>query len=244
MDKAKIYHDRKSVKPTYKINDLVLVRETKTEIKKSKKLTFRWRGPYKIIDIINNIDYKLKSIPQSTNDNRKHRARIILRHFNDLKKYKGTIPQNYGQITASINESPSTNDNTNNVSDLDTLFQTSQNGKNDTQNSVLNLPDEIQDEDSMPMDHDISPTHEEIERILNHKAVKNSFHFYVQYKNRNIENEWVAKSCITDQNLIEAYRLTLPNGQLKQEKPQKPIASPLRQSTRLKNKTVASERHH
>ena len=42
IDKAKIYHDRKSMKPKYKINDLVLVRETKTEIKKSKKLTFRW----------------------------------------------------------------------------------------------------------------------------------------------------------------------------------------------------------
>ena len=110
-------------------------------------------------------------------------------------------------------------------------------------------PDEIQDEnrdseESMPTNHNISNTNEDIERILNHKAVKNSFHFYVQYKNNNLENEWVAKSRIADQNLIEAYRLTLPNGQLKQVKPQKPIAPPLRQSTRKKAQTVASERHH
>ena len=62
MDKAKINYDRSATNPQYKIGQLVMIQESKVNKKKSKKLSYKWDGPFRITDIINKINFKLKRV--------------------------------------------------------------------------------------------------------------------------------------------------------------------------------------
>jgi hypothetical protein len=64
----------------------------------------------------------------------------------------------------------------------------------------------------------ISANDDEIEKIVNHKAEKNSFLFYVKYKNTLKPNEWLKKIQV-DRALIDTYINTLPNRSLKKMNP-------------------------
>jgi hypothetical protein len=64
----------------------------------------------------------------------------------------------------------------------------------------------------------ISANEDEKEKIENHKAEKNSFLFYVKYKNTLKPNEWLKKIQV-DRALIDTYINTLPNRSLKKMNP-------------------------
>ena len=57
----------------------MLVKELKTPKGKCKKFTLRWKGPYTVEKIFNNVDYILKPF--------KKRGKKITAHRNNLKKY-------------------------------------------------------------------------------------------------------------------------------------------------------------
>ena len=77
------------------MGDLVLVREGKTTKKKSKKLTFKWNGPFSVIECVGEVTYKLKSVPtlSNTKSGKRIYTRRIVRHFNQLRKYKGSLKE-------------------------------------------------------------------------------------------------------------------------------------------------------
>ena len=78
MNKQKLIYDRKTRAANYSINDKVWVKDTTTEIGKSKKLSSKWKGPYTILNIINKVNYVLK--PDKKN------GRQVTVHQNRLKK--------------------------------------------------------------------------------------------------------------------------------------------------------------
>ena len=95
VNKTKIRYDRTTRKEKYGVGDLVLVREGKTTKKKSKKLTFKWNGPFSVIECVGEVTYKLKSVPtlSNTKSGKRIYTRRIVRHFNQLRKYKGSLKE-------------------------------------------------------------------------------------------------------------------------------------------------------
>ena len=79
MDLAKKHHERKYLAAKFIQGDKVLVKELKTPKGKCKKFTLRWKGPYIVENIFNNLDYILKPL--------KKRGKKITAHRNNLKKY-------------------------------------------------------------------------------------------------------------------------------------------------------------
>jgi hypothetical protein len=82
MDRAKIRHDRNVRAANFEISDLVWVLDSTKTVGKSKKFKKKWAGPYKIVGIINDVDYMIKPA------NRNGRTRVV--HQNLLKRCFGS----------------------------------------------------------------------------------------------------------------------------------------------------------
>ena len=61
MDHAKLNHDRKVRAANFELNDLVWVMDSSKSPGKSKKFKKKWKGPYKITAIINDVDHMIKT---------------------------------------------------------------------------------------------------------------------------------------------------------------------------------------
>ena len=72
----KEYHDRKNIAAEYKVGDRVWVRELKTPKGLCRKFNSKWKGPYTVEAVVNEIDYRVKP------DNRGKR---LIVHRNNLK---------------------------------------------------------------------------------------------------------------------------------------------------------------
>ena len=76
---AKVYYDRVNVAAKFQPGDRVMVRDHKTEKGACKKFVNKWKGPYTVETVANEIDYTLK--PD------RPKGRRIIMHRNNLKKY-------------------------------------------------------------------------------------------------------------------------------------------------------------
>lgn len=71
QDKQKSCYDKNTCNPkTYKIGDLVSVRREVQSTGESRKLTAKFQGPYKIIEVLGNDRYKIKDTPITKKRNR------------------------------------------------------------------------------------------------------------------------------------------------------------------------------
>jgi hypothetical protein len=76
MNKAKIRHDR-AVRPSkFKIGDLVWLSVEATKVGVAKKLSHRWNGPYKIINILNETNYCIKPTDRKGRKSVVHHSRL------------------------------------------------------------------------------------------------------------------------------------------------------------------------
>jgi hypothetical protein len=257
MEKAKIWYDRQATKPTFKQGDLVLVRNSQSKIGKSKKLSYRFNGPYEIVEVIGELNYKLKLVQQVGVD-KKLKNRPIMRHYNLLKKFKGQLVS-VQEINSKKVKTPrgklkqrkqTKNGNTTNkeqtpiIGELekehenneDRTAQTSEEekarDKSDRETEGANVV-ENPNENSNNSNEIISDI---IEKIIDHKAVKNSFHLLVRYKNQEREDEWVPKSKI-EKAVLDKDIDMLPEKSLKKIKLKATRATePTRRSARLQLK--------
>jgi len=55
--KSKTRHDKGRSQPTYKIGDQILVYTPATKTGQNAKLTCRWQEPYKIINVLSDLNY-------------------------------------------------------------------------------------------------------------------------------------------------------------------------------------------
>ena len=83
VDKSKINYDRKVRGANFNVGDNVLVLDTTTKVGVNKKLSYQWKGPYLVLEKINNVNYKLKAYAK--------RRKIIIQHQNRLKKFYGEV---------------------------------------------------------------------------------------------------------------------------------------------------------
>ena len=120
MEKAKIRYDREASTTKYNVGDLVLLHEDKQEVKKSRKLSFKWTGPYEFLAVVNDVNYKLKKLFVDLKPSGKPRkTRTVMAHFNRLKKYRGSATR----TQASQRTTDSTTVNTSQEENLATSTQ-------------------------------------------------------------------------------------------------------------------------
>ena len=79
METARLYYNRVHIACDFEVGDKVLVRVHKKEPNACWKFTNKWRGPYTVEAVANRVDYELRPV--------KTRARKILMHRNNLKRY-------------------------------------------------------------------------------------------------------------------------------------------------------------
>lgn len=85
MNKSKFHYDRKLAPITYKVDDLVLRADKTGVVGQSKKLNSPWQGPYRVIEQISDVTYRIKKVTKPGERN-KH---PIVVHHNNLKMYHG-----------------------------------------------------------------------------------------------------------------------------------------------------------
>lgn len=73
--KAKLRYDKGRVKPKYKVNDLVL-RHKPRLLGERKKFSLPWIGPYKIIKVLNEVNYQIISLKDSSDEHIVHASQI------------------------------------------------------------------------------------------------------------------------------------------------------------------------
>jgi hypothetical protein len=186
MDKAKINYDRSATNPQYKIGQLVMIQESKVNKKKSKKLSYKWDGPFRITDIINKINFKLKRV-ETKSGNTSKRSSTIIRHYNKLKPFRGEIPMSQTETLQQLITAP----------ELQDVFTDESDPTQITQNTPTDN-----------IDNKIKDAH-----IFRHKAVRNSFNFFIKKPNAR-GKQWVTKKELSGDLLVK-YINSLPNKQLK-----------------------------
>ena len=76
-------YNRKVHGPTYRANEFVLLHYDVTVTGQSPKLSSPWRGPYRILKCINDVNYKIEELSTG-------KQQIVL--YDRLKRYHGTPP--------------------------------------------------------------------------------------------------------------------------------------------------------
>ncbi|CAF1090628.1 unnamed protein product [Brachionus calyciflorus] len=62
MDRAKLTHDCKVRGSNYRKDDLVLMHNHVIKPGTTKKLCNKWKGPYRVVDCLNDVNYKIKHV--------------------------------------------------------------------------------------------------------------------------------------------------------------------------------------
>ena len=69
--------------PTYKEGEYVLLHYPVVPVGKSPKFSSPWRGPYKILKCLNNVNYKIRELTT---------GKVQVVHYDRMKRYHGQIP--------------------------------------------------------------------------------------------------------------------------------------------------------
>jgi hypothetical protein len=102
VEKSKIYHDRNIRPVSYEPEDLVLLNKPQVKKGQSKKLAPKWEGPFKIVEKVGQVNYRIKRLNQP-------KSKIKLVHHNRLKRFFG----NYSNVLDdSVIEEPTQNPKT------------------------------------------------------------------------------------------------------------------------------------
>ncbi|RNA19373.1 Retrovirus-related Pol poly from transposon, partial [Brachionus plicatilis] len=87
MIKAKTNYDRVNRAAAFKINDNVLLLNSASKVGLTKKLSEKWRGPFTVIENVNDLNYRIQCFSKSG------KYKILFVHRNRLKKYHGSPMQ-------------------------------------------------------------------------------------------------------------------------------------------------------
>ena len=79
QERQKSYYDRSKYGPSYKVGEVVLVFNPTVKKGETRKLTSFYRGPYIIVEIINDLNLKVED---------KKTRKAIKVHYDRVKKYK------------------------------------------------------------------------------------------------------------------------------------------------------------
>lgn len=82
--KQKFYYERKLFPFKYKVGDLVYYMNHKPERQKAKKLLMKWVGPYRVVAVLSDVTYTIKSLVENG-----HATTV---HHNNLKRFFGPDP--------------------------------------------------------------------------------------------------------------------------------------------------------
>lgn len=86
------YDIKKSGRP-YKKDDLVLLLVKAVPLGQSRKFYKQWSGPWKVVTVISDVDYRIQYIGTTSDKNRTGRRRKVRKivHFNQLKLFYGSL---------------------------------------------------------------------------------------------------------------------------------------------------------
>jgi hypothetical protein len=84
VDQQKFYYDRKSRAANYNIGDLVLLKDVTVKPGTAAKFKKNWKGPYKVIEKVTDLDYKIKQVNK--------RGKSLIVHVNRLKTFYSYKP--------------------------------------------------------------------------------------------------------------------------------------------------------
>ena len=110
--KAKQRYDSERVESTYKVGDLVLMKKQANQIKGSKKFSFPYEGPYKVIRRLNDVNIQIASVEYPGEQHIVHVAQVkpyYLRH--SARSVQDNPSDSYNEATLKEDEFESSRDN-------------------------------------------------------------------------------------------------------------------------------------
>lgn len=84
MDKAKVYHDRDVRACKFVVGDYVLLLDQVTKKGECKKLGPKWKGPYRVVQVMSDNDYKIVTVHLVKN-------KVMIENCGRLKRYHGPV---------------------------------------------------------------------------------------------------------------------------------------------------------
>ncbi|MCG8044300.1 MAG: DDE-type integrase/transposase/recombinase [Candidatus Thiodiazotropha taylori] len=208
-DQAKIRHDIKAEVPTFKRNDVVLLRTKRTEEGLSAKLSDKYTGPFYIVDIGPNHTYQLRNCAD-------HKLLPSLIHANRIKLYN----QHPNELipVPDVRNPPPREEPLPHAEDTHPRRPVEQNPDKDTQPRRPSEQDQIQPTGTEPQaqDHDQS-TYFPFERLLRVRKINGKPHFLVKWKDGS-PNTWEPEENLSDVALREYYSTHTKSGRKRKRK--------------------------
>jgi hypothetical protein len=93
MEKQKILYDRKCRAANFSVDDTVWLLDTATKVGKSKKLSRKWKGPYRILAKIFEGNFKIKPISGKGRKVVVHQDRLTKNFTRDVEKFDDTLDE-------------------------------------------------------------------------------------------------------------------------------------------------------
>jgi hypothetical protein len=92
VERSKINYDRKVTATNFEIEDLVWVLDPAIKPGESKKFTRKWKGPYKILSCINDVNYYIKPVVGNGKKLVIHRNRLKKCYTNEVYRVDTDTP--------------------------------------------------------------------------------------------------------------------------------------------------------
>ena len=93
MEKQKILYDRKCRAANFSVDDTVWLLDTATKVGKSKKLSRKWKGPYRILAKIFEGNFKIQPISGKGRKVVVHQDRLTKNFTRDVEKFDDTLDE-------------------------------------------------------------------------------------------------------------------------------------------------------
>lgn len=228
-EKTKIRHDLKSKEPSFKCNDLVLLKSVRVNECLSMKLSDKYLGPYYIVEICPNHTYRLRSCTD-------HKLLASPVHANRLKLY--TVHPNVPvPVPDARNPPPPHNQNQQDTQGDKQAEQpaTPSKGSSNTQEQdpqttkpnvqarepqrfVPNRQKREETQPQKPKEQHDSETYFPFERLLKVRKISGKTQFLVKWKDGS-PNTWEPEENISDAVLREYYSTHTRTGKRRKRKP-------------------------
>jgi hypothetical protein len=91
MERNKVEYDRSCRAANFGENDFVWVLDTTTKVGVSKKLSRKWKGPYRILDKINKVNYRIQPIQGRGRKLIVHQNRLMKCYTRDMEKFNESL---------------------------------------------------------------------------------------------------------------------------------------------------------
>ena len=169
QERQKLYYDRSKFRPSYKVGEELLVFNPTVKKGETRKFTSFYRGPYKNIEVINDLNFKVE-------DKKTRKANKV--HYDRLKKYKirekPFTPEPRAKRKTTIKEQKNSDLNSSDDGDIieiesSTDSESNLNTENQSEaedaNDSLNVTNETPENEAKESEQEISKGQEKAQKV-------------------------------------------------------------------------------